>query len=142
MIGLYIIHKFCNHQFSIIVWKWILMVPPNCNLFQNCYCRSPFENLITALLVTQYMVESKKWYTQKIISLSVILHYVHYCHPNLKKVIKIQGYVWLWMLHIFQNYTFLITIMARLLFKKTQGSKPKFSKQKVLGKIKSHIWNI
>ena len=34
------------------------------------------------LLLTQTMVDSKKQQTQKIRSSSVILHYVHYCHPN------------------------------------------------------------
>ena len=33
-------------------------------------------------------------------------------------VIKIQGYVWLQMFHIFQKYTFIITIMVWYLFKK------------------------
>ena len=55
------------------------------NLFQNGYCRSPFENFITYLLVTQKIVDPKRQNMQKIISLSVILHYVHYWHPNLKK---------------------------------------------------------
>ena len=32
--------------------------------------------------------------------------------PQFKKSIKIQGHVWLLMLHICQNYTFLITFMG------------------------------
>ena len=71
-----------------------------------------------------------------IISLSVILHYIHYWHPNLKNVVNIQGHVWLWMLHICQKYAFIITITAWLLFLKTQVSHPKCSKQKVWGKSK------
>ena len=34
------------------------------------------------LLVTHTMVDSNKQEIKKIISLSVILHYIHYCHPN------------------------------------------------------------
>ena len=63
------------------------------------------------------MVYWKKQETKKIISLSVIIHYIHYCHPN-KNVINIQGHLWLWMLYIYQDYTFLMTIIARLSFKK------------------------
>ena len=40
------------------------------------------------------------------------------------------------MLHIWQKYAFIITIMALSLFKKTQGSPPKYPKQKVWGKSK------
>ena len=32
--------------------------------------------------------------------------------PQLKNVVKIQGYVWLLILYICQNYTFVITVMA------------------------------
>ena len=53
--------------------------------FQNCYCRCPPENFITDLLVTHTILESKMQEIQRIISLSVILHYIHYCHLNLKK---------------------------------------------------------
>ena len=35
---------------------------------------------------------------------------------QLKNVIKIQGHGWLQMLHIFQKYTFIITVMMRSLF--------------------------
>ena len=66
-----------------------------------------------------------------IIYLSVILHYVHYFHPNSKKFVKIQGHVWLRIMNICQKYTFIINIMAWLLFKKTQVYQPKWSKQKV-----------
>ena len=38
----------------------------------------------------------------------------------LKKFIKIQGHVWSRMLHICKKYAFIITIVALLLFKKTQ----------------------
>ena len=69
------------------------MVTLNRNLFQTFYCRSLSENFMTALLVTQKMVDSKMQEIQIIISLSVILHYVHYCHPNLKKIIKIKFHV-------------------------------------------------
>ena len=48
----------------------------------------------------------------------MILHYVHYCHPNLKNVVRILGHVWLWILHICQKYAFIINIMAWLLYKK------------------------
>ena len=47
-----------------------------------------------------------------IILISVILHYVHYCHPNFKNVIKIQGYVLLQFLRTYQKYTIIITIKA------------------------------
>ena len=56
--------------------------------------------------------------------------------PIIKNVFKIQGYVWLWMLHIFQNYALIVTIMVWSLSKKTQGSQPKLSKQEVWGKSK------
>ena len=56
--------------------------------------------------------------------------------PQLKNIVKIQGYVWLRMLHIFQKYAFIITIMTRSLLKKTQVSQLKFSKQKDWGKSK------
>ena len=71
-----------------------------------------------------------------IISLSVVLHYIHYCHPNLKNVVNIQGHVCLQTLCICQKYTSIITVMAIYLFRKTQGSQPKCSEQKVWGKIK------
>ena len=32
--------------------------------------------------------------------------------PQFKNVVKIQGHAWLQMMHIFQKYTFIITIMA------------------------------
>ena len=38
--------------------------------------------------------------------------------PIKKYIINIQGHVWLRMLHICQNYAFIITSIARLLFKK------------------------
>ena len=56
-----------------------------------------------------------------IISSSVIPKYVHYCQPNYKNVIKIQSYVWLQMLHIYQNYTFVVTVMASSLLKKLKN---------------------
>ena len=59
--------------------------------------------------------------------------------PQFKNAVKIQDHVWFWMLHICQNYTFVITVMARSLFKKTQGYQPRLSKQKVWWKSKSHI---
>ena len=43
------------------------------------------------------------------------------------------------MLHIFQNYAVIITIVARLLFKKTQGSHPKCTKQSS-GEKQIHIF--
>ena len=49
--------------------------------------------------------------------------------PRFKNVVKIQGHVWLQMLHICQKYALIITIMALLLFKKTQVSQPKCSKR-------------
>ena len=52
----------------------------------------------------------------------------HYCHPNLKHVVKIQDHVWLQMLHICQNYTSVITVMAISSLIKNQGSQPKCSK--------------
>ena len=56
-----------------------------------------------------------------IISSSVIIHYVHYCNPNLKQnVIKIQGHVWLRMLHICQNFTFIMISWRDSYFKKTK----------------------
>ena len=66
-----------------------------------------------------------------IISLSVIIHYVHYCHPNFKNVVKIQGYVWSRLLHIWQKYAFIVTIMEWSLLRKNKESKPKCPKQKV-----------
>ena len=36
-------------------------------------------------------MESKKQETKMKISLSMILHYVHYCHPNLKKRCQDKG---------------------------------------------------
>ena len=59
-----------------------MMVTLNRNWFQNCYCICLSDNFITILLETQYMVDSKKQEMNIIISLSVILHYVHYCYPN------------------------------------------------------------
>ena len=115
------------------------MVTLNLNWFQIFYCMCPSENFITTLLVTYKMVDSKKQEIQKIISLSVILHYVHLCHPNFKNVVKIQDHVWLRKLHIFQNYTFLVTLMAWLLFKKTQGSKQNSQNRRSGGKA-NHIY--
>ena len=63
-------------------WSWKLMIKMNRNWFQNCYCRCPSENFITTLLATQTMLDSKKQEMKTIISLSEILNYVHYCHPN------------------------------------------------------------
>ena len=94
------------------------MITLNRNWFQNCHYRCLSENFISILLATQTMVESKKQDMKKIVSSSVILHYVHYCHPNLKNVVKIQGHVWLGMLNIWKNYTFIITVKVRSLFKK------------------------
>ena len=51
--------------------------------------------------------------------------------PQFKNVFKIQGRVWFLMLHIFQNYTFIITVVARFLYKKTQRSRKKCSKKRV-----------
>ena len=62
--------------------------------------------------------------------------------PQFKNIVKIQVHVWLLMLHICQKYAFIISIMALLLFKKTQGYQPKWSKQKVWVKIKSHVWHL
>ena len=56
--------------------------------------------------------------------------------PQLIVLIKIQGHVWLRMLHICQTYTFIITFMIGSLFRKNQGYQPKCSKQKVWGKRK------
>ena len=64
----------------------------------------------------------------------MILHYIRYCHPNLKKFVRIQDHVWLQTLHIYQNYTLIIFFMAWLVLKKTQGSQQKCSKKKVWGK--------
>ena len=58
------------------------MVTLNHNFFQNCYCRCLSENFITILLTPQNMVDSNKQEMKMIISLSVILHYVQYCHPS------------------------------------------------------------
>ena len=55
------------------------MITLNRNWFQNCYCR-----FIATLVVTQIMMDSNKQEMQIIISLSVIQHYVHYFHLNLK----------------------------------------------------------
>ena len=60
------------------------MVTLNCNFFQIFYFRCLSENLITILLGTQNIMGSKKQEMKIIISLSVILHYVECCHPNLK----------------------------------------------------------
>ena len=114
-----------------------MMVTLNCKFFQNCDCRCISENFIAILLAPKKMVDSKNQEMKMIISLSVILHCVHYCHPNLKNVINIKGYVWFWMLHICQKYEFIITIMAWSLLKKTQVYQPKWSEQKVWGKRKS-----
>ena len=81
------------------------------------------------------MVESKRQVIQRIIPLSVIIHCVHYCHPN-KNIIKIQGYAWLQMVYISQKYTFLITIMAWSVFYKNSRTKSKIIKTEGLGKIK------
>ena len=54
------------------------MVTLNRRLFQNCYCVCPSENFITTLLVIHTMVDSNNQDMKIIISLSVILHYVHY----------------------------------------------------------------
>ena len=50
------------------------MVTLNRNCFQNFYCRCPSENLITILLATQTVADSKKQDMKMIISASVILH--------------------------------------------------------------------
>ena len=60
------------------------MVTLNYNWFHYCYCMCLSENFIKTLLEAQKMVDSKKQEMQKIISLSGILHYVHYCHRNFK----------------------------------------------------------
>ena len=60
------------------------MITLNRKFFKNCYCRFPSENIIISSLVTQYIVDSKSQEIQRIISLSVILHYIHYFHSNLK----------------------------------------------------------
>ena len=82
------------------------------------------------------MVGSKKQYMHKILSLLVILHCVHYCHPNLKNVVKIQGHLWLQMLHICQIYKFLITFIVRLLLKKNSNISAKMIKTEGLGEDK------
>ena len=64
------------------------------------------------------MVDSNNQEMKMIISLSLILNYVHYSHPNYTKIIMIQVHVWVRMLHIWQKYTFIITAMVRSLFKK------------------------
>ena len=64
--------------------KWTLMVTLDHKLFKICYCRSPSKNFVTDLLVNQKMVVSNRQEMHRIISLSVILHYIHYCHPNLE----------------------------------------------------------
>ena len=80
------------------------------------------------------MVDSKKQDMKMIISLSLIIHYAHYCHPNENNVVKIQGYVWLWMLNIYQIYVFVITIMAWSLFQKNSRISSKILKTEGLGK--------
>ena len=108
---------------------------------------------MTTLLVTQAMLDSKKQEIQRIISLSVILHYVHYFHPNIKIFTKIQVHVWLQMFHICQKYTFIITFMAWSLITKNSSIKAKNLKKEGLGgnqiaytkhiKIQScHMWVI
>ena len=103
-----------NHQIKKSLYNWIMhhlqvVQSPIFNdslkvnidghtrlhFFQNCYCRCPSKNFITTLLVTQYMMNSKRKEIQRITSLSVILHYVHYFHPNFKKIITIKFHVWL-----------------------------------------------
>ena len=90
-------------------------------IVSNIYCRSLSENFVTALLVTQYKVDSKRQKIHKTISLSVIINYVHCCHPIYKSSINIQGYLLLWILYIRQKYTFIITIMVLSVFKINQG---------------------
>ena len=60
------------------------MVTLDRKVFQNCYYRCLSEHFIIFLLVTQIMMDSKRQQMHRIILLSVILHHVHYCHPNFK----------------------------------------------------------
>ena len=62
--------------------KLELMVKLNRKLFQKFYCRCLPDNFITILLVPQKMVDSNKQEMKMIISLSVIIYYVHYFHPQ------------------------------------------------------------
>ena len=54
-------------------------------------------------------------------------------------VVKIQGHAWLQMLHIYQNYTFLITVMAILLLKKLKYHSQN-AKNRRSGEKSNHIY--
>ena len=86
------------------------MVTPNHNWFQTFYCLCLSENFLTILLAPQNMVDLNKQDMKMIISLSVIPHYVHYCHPNFKMSSRYKVMCGCES-HTCQEYEFIITIM-------------------------------
>ena len=81
-------------------------------------------------------MQSKKQYMQKIISLSVILHYIHYWNPNFKRchqdtrLCVVVNVLYLPKLYIPQYYHGMMGILKNL------GIKAKMLKTKGLGKKK------
>ena len=112
------------------------MVTLNCNLFQNIYYRCLSENLITILLAPQKMVDSKKQEMNMMISLSVILHYVHYFHPNSKMASRYKVMCGCECCISSKIIHSSLPSWHDHYLKKSQVSQPKCSKQKVWGKSK------
>ena len=92
------------------------------------------DNFITILLAPIIMVDSKKQETKIIISLSVILHYVHYFHPIFKLSIYKVMCGCEYCISAKSMHSSLLS--WRDIYFKIQGYQPKFSKQKVWGKSK------
>ena len=62
--------------------------------------------------------------------------------PIKRNAIKIQGHVWLRLLHICQNYSFITTIMAWSSFKKLKNLSQNAQNRRSGEKENSHIWKI
>ena len=107
----------------------------NRNLFQKFYFRCLLENFITILSAPQKMVDQMKLEMQRVISLSVIIHCVHYFHPNLKMSLRYKFMFGCECLISSKSMHSSLLSWRDNLYK-TQGYQTKFSKHKVWKKIK------
>ena len=132
---LYII-RFCtipslfSHQYQMTYLECLLMVTLKNIFYWGCYCRYLSENSTTVLQVHHNRVVWKRQYTKKKLY-SVILHCEPFFQPNLRIFGMPQGYVWVWVLYIFQNYALLLVKIVWLTPQKNLIPNPQRSQHKV-----------
>ena len=111
-IGLYSILKLCNPQSPMVVLRCLFTVTMNHSWLQHFYYSCLSENLIITCWVHQNRVDLRSKGIHTIISSLVIQHYLMLCHSNSGIFFMAQSHVWLWVLHIFQNYALAVIIMV------------------------------